>query len=275
MSNNAFQVTVKIILWPFQMLNKLRKIYMRYMEKEAEKSKQIELKRQRQEDKKQQEIEAKKQTVREERHKILLVTMEDDFNVLTQDLSLYLSNLEPYEIEAMIEGATVENQQYNINGGAASIGSAIGRNAVLGVKRSNAQSKIRAGGNHTITRTIADFEEKEKGILRLLSFFNLLGLITDEYYDFIQLSIIYNGGMSSFVIKANKNGEPRKKPTDSENIIYFAITNWLKEAIGPSRVSVNEAIATIGRVRQQVKDPKLIAIIDQELKHGDSWLRSG
>lgn len=188
------------------------------------------------------------------RHQKLIECLSDDFNQLESDLSEMLmfigeKNLTKYMLPVFQKlgphGLNIDQNEKE-------------------VKKAFAQ-----GIGHSVRRTVADMSEREVGILKLLSLMNTLGLVSDKYFNFTQLCIVYDNGKT--ILSRNADA-PRTKRSDTA--IFRFLEVWLEtEAASPS-VAVNESIATIGNIRRDINDPEIRQIIDREIKGASGWLRA-
>lgn len=190
---------------------------------------------------------------RQLRHEILLETLEDDFNTLDHSLSVVLKKISKHRfLRLVLASESTLGEHYR----------------ALLMNKDEVYIKIQDSIPHYISRTVADISEKEMGLLKMISYLNLLGIIKDEYFDKVQLAIAYNQGTCSFYI-----GKRVYSSTNTNHIIFHFLPFWAKTEVEKSAVVINEAIATIGQVRKTIKDPKLKATIEKEILGAKGWLR--
>ncbi|MFC3052296.1 hypothetical protein [Kordiimonas pumila] len=221
-----------------------------------------------------QEIERQRQAeedvkYRKIAHDELLKLLDDDFNVVSYDLTPYARCINDVQAEKYLANMIVERKQYGASSN--SISQALGHNLVAGFDRRKQIQKMKFDTRHMIIRTIADLSEREIGILKLSSFLWALGVMADNNFQHLKMSIVYNGGNSTL----------KEHPSSSVYVsgqsdvrIQTGIQNWLKDCVSAASIAVNEAIAEIGTIRNSIDDPKLKSIIDNELKGASGWLRA-
>ena len=233
---------------------------------EATEKRRVEAEKQAERDKaekiRQREI---RQEYREDRHDSLLETLSDDFNVLEHNLKNYLQSLNSTQIKEMLEQVNITKKTY---GGSSNANAAtFGHNMVSNVFISKYKNMCKKGGNHFISRTVADLSDKEIGVLKFMSLLNIWNFITDKHFEDFFRCIVYNSGSSTLKVYRSASSD--------DNVLGAALSWRLKQYIDASNLAVNEAIATIGEAKSEVDDPEIKDIFERELKGASGWMNAG
>ncbi|UTW58842.1 cell envelope integrity protein TolA [Kordiimonas sp. SCSIO 12603] len=202
----------------------------------------------------QAEAKAQLQTQRELRHKQLLETLSDDFSQLEHDMSETLKFIGSKMIGQYVMRFHGKLEGHSLN---------------LNQNEREVKAVFTEGVGLCLRRTVADISEREAGVLKLLSLMNTLDLISDKYFGFCQLCIVYNDGKTKLRRKADA---PTTRRSDAA--IFKLVEVWLEQESETPYTAVNEGIATLGNIRQEVNDPELRAIIEKELTGAQGWLRT-
>jgi len=197
---------------------------------------------------------AKETARREARHADLIETLSDDFNALEHNLGGTYKFMTPEQISSYIFQLGSEISGHNLN--------------IMNNKKEVMQV-FKSGFPITINRTVVDMNEKEIGILRLMSFMNSLNLISDKYYDYVQLCIAYNSGKSTMQYSVS-----HKVTKCSDTAVMVFSQAWTKSTLEPPQIAINESIAQIGRIRKDIDDPELKATIEKELLGARGWMKA-
>lgn len=248
----------KLTTWSIEKTKEGYVKYQKYTEEQAALKRQEEERQKKIAEEKRIREEAEAKILRNERHKELIETLSDDFNVLKHDLGVTFKFINTDSVGSIINDAFLN----------ANLKNPIHEMAINSNKED--MTKIFAiDAGHIVNRTVVDFSEQEKGILKLYSLFNFLELISDEEYDKVQLSLAYNSGSSSI-----KRTAVTDKHDDKLNFtLKQVIDHYLKTYVEKPKITVNEAIGIIGEVRKGVDDPKLLKTINKELKNAEGWLK--
>lgn len=225
---------------------------------------------------------------RQKTHAEFLELLSDDFNLLVADVSGFLMSRPLHEQKVIVEKYAGEKSktQHTPTAQRGDLGMAItlikpfaavafnaAGNALGPVARYNHIVNTISNGYFTVSRPISELHEKELGVLRLFSFFNMHQMIPRDNFEIIKRSIAYNSGSS--IVRQTCN-IPEFQESEKHMMAVATLNDWLKMSSVSSQQIVQEAIASIGKLRQQAKTeaPELAEIIDKELKGGAGWMNA-
>ena len=190
-----------------------------------------------------------------QRHNLLIETLSDDLNSLEHNVGNTFKLMPPEDRNRLLSmGSGLDIGGHGLN--------------ILNNQR-EVQKALEKGVPFYVCRTVVDMNEKEIGALKLLSYLNSKGIVSDRYYDYSQLCIAYNRGDSMF-----KSFAKETITRNSDMAISVMMNAWMKQQLEPSKIAVNEMLAHIGWLRKQEGDPEWQSIIDQELRGAQGWMRS-
>ncbi|UTW59529.1 hypothetical protein KFE96_04280 [Kordiimonas sp. SCSIO 12603] len=194
--------------------------------------------------------------LREHRHQMLEETLADPLNVLEVDLAPYFKGKHHFTANVVLSTLVATKDHVG---------------EWIAVKDKKLVQCLTEDCFHKVGRTVADFNDKEIGVLRLLSLLNTLEVIPDDFYASIELSIVYNNENSFLDADHSKAYDyPKNFITCIECILLY----FLKKRTTKPAMAVNRAISTIGQVRHVVNDPELTSIIEKELNNAQGWLKA-